>query len=79
MCKVKQDHPAYKATNTGAGWAKLFGDVIMDPDGWDRKTDEFSTLRINYREYMNRVAPSTVQFTPNLRFRLMEHCTIVYG
>lgn len=45
---------------TGAEWAQYFGAKILDPDGWDRTTDEFDTLKISKEEFDKRVRMCTI-------------------
>lgn len=49
---------------TGAQWNKLYeletGQTILDPDGWNREIDEYSTLFITHAEFERRMVHSTV-------------------
>ncbi len=50
---------------TSDRWAKIRKDVILDPDGWDRKNFEksWSKERITEQEYRSRLARSTVRIS----------------
>lgn len=47
---------------TSSEWQSMRGDVIMDPDGWDRRNYEFSFYKekISLSEYEHRLSLSTM-------------------
>lgn len=60
---------------TSAEWCDEFKDVIIDPDGWDRKNFEYSFREklIDKSEYLRRLGMSTTNITPELVKRLEEN------
>lgn len=60
---------------TSAEWCDEFKDVIIDPDGWDRKNFEHSFREelVDKQEYLKRLRMSTTQVTPELVKRMEEH------
>jgi hypothetical protein len=50
-----------KTKKTSAEWCKHLDVVIMDPDGWDRKSYDYSfnEERISFKEFTERKSKST--------------------
>jgi len=58
-----------RAFKTSEHWANLLltpGQIILDPDGWDRQNFQFSFFeeRINEEEFNRRMMFSTVMLVP---------------
>jgi len=45
---------------TGPEWAEELGAHILDPDGWDRRTDEYHTMRVTREDFDRRVRMCTI-------------------
>lgn len=60
---------------TSSEWQDLYKDVIIDPDGWDRKNFDHSFKKelIDAQEYHKRLGMSTTQITESLVERLEEY------
>jgi hypothetical protein len=63
-----------KQLKTSAEWREQFKDVIIDPDGWDRKNFEYSFREelVDEDEYHKRLGRSTAQITPDVLKRMRK-------
>ena len=52
----------YNKMLTPDEWSKLVGIVVLDPDGWDRSSEEDLIKPISLSDFINKAAHSTTNF-----------------
>ena len=56
-------------TNTSSQWAAWFGFIVIDPDGWDSRKEDFNgSQQLTITEFIDRLVESTIAYDHETKF-----------